>query len=628
MAIKELTDEQVRTWTLEQKDKWWLENVYRGDMPQLTIRSALTGMALGGILCLTNLYVGIKTGWTLGVGITSVILSFAIFKGLSRIGMGKEMSLLENNAMQSIATSAGYMTAPLISSISAYMLVTQKVVPQWQVIPWIIVLGILGVLFAFPLKRKYINDDQLKFPEGYAAGVVLDNLHGSAGKEALFKAKILGLGAALSALIEVWRNHAIMGVMKLQAIALPEAWDDLIYKFWTPTIHGSPLNKLTIQMDSSIVLFGTGGLLNLRTGASMILGGALNYAIIAPILVRDGIIASAGYRPINMWSVWGGVAIMTTASLYSFFAKPDIILSAFAMLKKKKGAKAAHALDHIELPMKVSLIGIPIVGLITIWMGHVFFDIHWLMGLIAIPLVFAFSLIAVNSTGLTAITPGSALAKLTQLSYSVLSPGNITTNIMSAGICSEVSLNTSNLLMDIKPAYMLGGKPRHQAIGHVLGIFVGAFVAVPVFYLIFNGNISLLTSEKLPLPGAMTWRAVAEVLTKGLDLLHPSAKWAVMIGAFSGILFEFLDRRMKGRFPLSAMGIGLGFILPFKDSFSMGMGAIVFWALSRHYDKKKKKGTGFKVFTENQETTSAGIIAGGSIIGIILVIIETVFLAS
>ena len=89
MAIKHLTDEQIRSWTLEQKDRWWLENVWRGDMPQLTLRSGLTGMLIGGILSLTNLYVGAKTGWTLGVGITSVILAFAAFKLLSAIGLGK-----------------------------------------------------------------------------------------------------------------------------------------------------------------------------------------------------------------------------------------------------------------------------------------------------------------------------------------------------------------------------------------------------------------------------------------------------------------------------------------------------------------------------------------------------------
>ena len=116
MAIPTLPPEQIRTWTREQKDRWWLENVYRGDMPQLTFRSAIVGFFLGGILSATNLYVGAKTGWTLGVGLTSVILGFAMFKVLSGLGI-KDMTILENNAMQSIATAAGYMTGPLISGI-------------------------------------------------------------------------------------------------------------------------------------------------------------------------------------------------------------------------------------------------------------------------------------------------------------------------------------------------------------------------------------------------------------------------------------------------------------------------------------------------------------------------------
>ena len=45
MAINQLNDEQIATWTRLEKDTWWLENVYRGDMPQLTIRAAITGLS-------------------------------------------------------------------------------------------------------------------------------------------------------------------------------------------------------------------------------------------------------------------------------------------------------------------------------------------------------------------------------------------------------------------------------------------------------------------------------------------------------------------------------------------------------------------------------------------------------
>src|SRR5467141_2203065 len=97
MALLQLTDEQVRTWTREQKDRWWLENVYRGDMPQLTIRSAVTGFLLGGVLAATALYIAAKTGITIGVGLTSVILAFAIYRILNRAGMAQDFTILENN---------------------------------------------------------------------------------------------------------------------------------------------------------------------------------------------------------------------------------------------------------------------------------------------------------------------------------------------------------------------------------------------------------------------------------------------------------------------------------------------------------------------------------------------------
>src|SRR5262249_25117000 len=116
MAIPHLTPEQVRDWSREQKDRWWLSAVYRGNMPQLPVRAAISGFLLGGILSATNLYVGAKTGWTLGVGITSVILSFAMYKLFATVG-AKDMTILENNATQSVATAAGYMTSALTSGL-------------------------------------------------------------------------------------------------------------------------------------------------------------------------------------------------------------------------------------------------------------------------------------------------------------------------------------------------------------------------------------------------------------------------------------------------------------------------------------------------------------------------------
>lgn len=619
MALPELTPEQVRTWTLEQKDTWWREHVFKGDMPQLTLRAAITGMVLGGVLSLTNLYVGIRTGWTLGVGLTSVIASYAAFKMLAALRLGKEMTVLENNAMQSIATSAGYMTAPLISAMPAYMLVTGQVVPALHSGVWIALLALLGVLFAFPLKKRFINDEQLPFPEGYAAGVVMDNLHSGKGHEGIFKAKVLAVGAALSGLVEVLRNEHLLTTIKLKFLTLPEYWDDLIYKVVTPKIAGTPLRDLTVRLDSSIVMLGTGGLIGVKPAASLVLAACLNYLIAAPVLIDAGIIAHANFKAITTWSLWGGAALMTTSSLWAFVSKPKIIIDAFAGVFGRRQQK--DLLADLELPMRWFVIGIPLVGTVVVLAGHGMFGIPILTGTLAVPLVFVFTLIAVNSTALTSITPGSALGKLTQLTFSVVSPGDIKTNVMTAGITSEVSLNASNLLMDIKPGYMLGAKPRQQAVGHVLGIIAGSLVAVPVFYSLFHGDVSLFTSEKLPMPSAQVWRSVAEVLTKGFSSLHPTARIAMAVGAVLGILIEIASQRTKGRFPLSGVAFGLGFILRFSDSLSMGLGALIFWVAARK--SRNEKSTFHRAFVDDKETLCAGIIAGGSLAGITLILLET-----
>lgn len=617
--IKELSEEQVRTMTLEEKDQWWLKNVYKGDMPQLTIRSALTGMILGGILSLTNLYIGIKTGWTLGVGISSVILSYAFFKMMQKLKLGSEMSILENNAMQSIATSAGYMTAPMMASIPAYMMVTGEVIPMWQCFWWIVVLSLLGVLFAFPLKRRFINDEQMPFPEGYAAGVVLDSLHDEDGKQGLFKAKLMMIGAGLSALIEILRADTLLAKFKMGFLAIPHYWDDFIYKFATPAIMGTPLKNLTVQFDTSIVMMGTGGLMSMKTAMSILLGAFVNYFLLAPVMIDAGIITDTTFKAITMWSLWGGAAVMTTSSLYSFFSKPQIIIQSFKKMFSKKEAKD-DILEKIELPMWIFAVGIPVIGALTVYLGHIWFGIHYWLGIIAIPLVFVFTLIAVTSTGLTAITPGGALGKLTQITYGALAPGNVTTNLMTAGITSEVSLNASNLLMDIKPSYMLGGKPRLQALGHILGIFAGGLIAVPVFYSIFHGDISLFTTDALPLPSALVWKGVSEVLTKGLSNLHYTAQIAAGVGAVLGIVIEIANKKMNGKFPLSGVGLGLGFVLRFADAWSMALGTLIFWVAKKMC--KNKDGVGYRAFVDNQETLAAGVIAGGSIIGIILILLE------
>ena len=658
MAIKQLTEEQIRDWTIEQKDKWWLENVYRGNMPQLTLRAAVTGFILGGILSATNLYIGAKTGWSLGVGITSVILAFAFFKILQQLGF-TEFTILENNAMQSIATSAGYMTSPLISSLAAYMIVNQVILPWWQIITWNVALSILGVLFAFPMKRRFINDEQHPFPEGQAAGVVMDALHSSDASVGLFKAKVLAIAAGTAAFIKFLQAEAIQKWLQV-ALWLPYGLDKTDWKrqlkegtgrIWlfhedlfelfglmgdkTPKLRGVPLSQLTIVPALDIAMIGAGGLMGIRAGASLLVGAILNYVILVPWMIERGDIQTSPegvytFRTITQWSLWPGVAAMVVASFVAFLSKPASIVSAFHGLRGKR--RGNDVLKHIEFPLWISIVGIPIMSLITAWMAWSFFDVPIWASLVGLPLTFVLSIIAANSTALTSNTPVGPTSKITQLFYGIVRPGDIKSNLATAGITAEVVSNSSNLLMDIKPGYMLGAKPRQQAVGHIIGIFSGAIASTFLFFVLFtNGvdpddpaTIKSIQSEQFPMPSVSVWAGIAQVLTKGLNSLPPSIIKAVIVASLSALVLEVLRIRSKNKLPLSPMAIGLAFVIDFKSILCMFVGSFLFWLVG--VGSVQKEGATRSVWSENHEPICAGIIAGASLMGIADIVVSVFLL--
>lgn len=653
MALKQLTDEQVRNWTRAEKDNWWLKHVYRGDMPQLTFRSALTGFCLGGLLSATALYIGGKTGITIGVGLTSVILAYALFRILAGSGIAKDFTILENNCTQSIATAAGYMITPLISSLAAYMLVTTRIVPWWQMIIWSVVISILGVLVAFPMKRRFINDDQLPFPEGRACGVVLDTLYTGESAAGMFKAKLLAataLGAGFYQFLcgDGWMRLVQFKLLRLDRwLGLTEPWrfserlDHYYYllaakyEWWIPKILGTDVRQLGLRATLDAAMLGVGGLMGIRVASSCVLGTFVNYAILAPIMIQRGdikaytapsgaVIGISRGEIVNQWALWWGVSMMVVGSMVGLFAKPDIILGAFKNLRRKPGAAVPagdDVLAGIELPLWMSYVGVPIFSVIGAWVTHEFFGVPWLLAFISLPLIFLLTVICTNSMALTSWTPTGSLSKITQFTMGAIDSTNPASNLIPAGMTAEISSNAANLLSDIKPGYMLGAKPRQQAIGHVIGIFAGAIASTPLFFLLFlkpdaNGlrSTAHMVSEEFAMPAALQWKGVADLIANGLTGLAPSAILVMSLAAVAALVFEVLRIRTKGRFPLSAVSVGLGVILPPEYCIAMWVGALIFWWKGR---SKPVPGTReHTLWVEGCEPICAGLISGAALIGI------------
>ena len=649
MAIEQLTDEQIATWSRRQKDQWWLTRVYRGDMAQLTLRAAITGFLLGGVLSATALYIAGKTGITIGVGVTSVILAFAMFRGLAAAGLAPDYTILENNATQSIATAAGYMVTPLVSGLAAYMLVTGRVVPWWQMMAWNTVISILGVLLAFPMKRRFINEDQLPFPEGRAAGVVLDALYTGQEAAGLFKARLLAAAAAISGGWQLLVSDGWMRLLQFKLLRM-DRWTRLTepfhlqerldtyfydlaarYHLWTPKILGTDIRQLGLRLTLDMAMLGVGGLMGIRVATSVLLGAVVNFAVLAPIMIQRGdiapytapdgsVVAISRGEIVNQWALWWGVTMMVVGSLVSLVAKPELLTGLF----RTKGASAAAGEDplrDIEVPLWVSYVGVPIFSLLGGWLTHEFFGVPWLLAFVSLPLIFVLTVICTNSMALTSWTPTGALSKITQFTMGAIDRVNPASNLLPATMTAEISSNAANLLSDIKPGYMLGAKPRQQAIGHVIGILAGAAASTPLFFLLFlpkgaDGTRSpaTLVSEQFAMPSALQWKGVADLITNGISRLPSSAIAAMLVAAVLAVVFETVRIRTKGRFPLSAVSIGLGVVLPPESCFAMWAGAMLFW-----WQGSRNPAAGLRahaIWVEGAESVCAGLISGAALMGI------------
>ena len=591
----------------------WYKTTYQGDaMPQLTLRAVLMGAVLGGFMSLSNLYVGLKAGWGVGVAITACILSFAIWRTLMTIlprVFKTPMSILENNCMQSTASSAGYSSgAIMVSAVPAYLLVAGHHMPWPFMVFLTLCVATLGVFMAVPMKRQMINIEQLKFPSGIAAAETLKSLH-SKGTEAVHQARALGVGGLFGAAVTWFRDAG-------KPFSIPAS-------FSLPgSIGGFPLTKWTIDFEVSAIMIAAGAIIGWKVAWSMLGGAIVNYAILAPWMAKLGVIDTAklGYREIVRWSTWTGASIMVTSALLMFAMQWRVVGRAFGGLTRsfRKRVHVSHdPLERIEVPGSWFLAGMVLSGVGCILVLFFAFGTNIYMGIIAVALTFLLSIVACRATGESDISPVGAMGKITQLMFGVVAPANVVTNLMTAGVTAGAGVSSADLLTDLKSGYVLGANPRKQFLAQFFGCFAGVLVVVPAFYLLVP-DAAALGTDRWPAPAAQVWAAVARLLSTGLSALHPTARAGLVIGGLIGLLLPTLSRvaPKANRFIPSATGLGLAMVIPFYNSLSMFLGALIVLILTARKPALAEK---YVI------PVSSGVIAGESLFGVAITVGQQIF---
>ena len=597
------------TGTPEEIERQWFEKVYRGrgdSMKQLTWRAVLMGSVLGAVLSLTNLYIGLKSGWGMGVAITACILSYSIWTTLVKLRIARTpMTILENNCMQSTASSAGYSTGgTLISAFAAFIILNGHQMSLKLMFAWVFFLAILGVTMAVPMKRQMINIEQLRFPSGVAAAETLRALH-SHGRKGIRAAKALGIAGAISA-IDNFIHDGFAAIPKLAAYSSDALCAKLnsISPTWTAR---------TVMFSWEPIFIASGAIMGMRVCLSILAGSIVCWMLYVPTLQDAGLIVKGGFKECVQWTLWPGVACMVFSSLLDLILKWRISLRAFTDLGKmfSPKSKAPSELEKIETPMSWFAIG-QLVSLVALaLLAHDSFGMPYWQSVVAVVLSFALALVACRVTGETDTTPIGPMGKVTQLTFGALNPGNMNVNLMSANITAGSAGSAADLLTDLKSGYLLGANPRKQFLAQFAGIFIGTVVSVLAFSLIVT-KPEVLGTEQFPAPAAQTWAAVAQALSKGFEALAPMKVWSICVGGAIGILLTILPVIFpkQGKLLPSASGFGLAWIFQWYYGVLFFFGALIALA----WEKKSKPSA-----EEFLMPVASGVMAGGALMGVAII---------
>ncbi len=636
----DISPDQVAEMTEEE----WYARVYRGaDARQLTVRAVVMGSLLGFLLAFTNLYVGLKTGWHLGVAITASILSYTLWGGLQKAGLAKSpMTILENNCMQSTASAAGYSTgSTMVSAIPALLILSVTPenpagvqLPPLVLAAWTALLALLGVSLAIPMKRNMINQERLKFPSGLAAASTLQGLY-AAGDSAARKGKALLYSALVGSIFPL--------LLDLNARKTPDGreplmdghrkWLDFLPARGSHVVDGQTVpykaSDWNLVWDLNPVMIAAGAIVGLRTTASMVAAAIFLAFFLGPFGLDQhwtnlvGVDVTAVTKPGSAWKevgLWLGAPMMVSSGLLAFLMQWRTIVRAFQGLG---GGGGAHG--DVEVPTSWFAAGAGTSGVGVILLGWWFFHIPPHLGLVAVIMTFGLALVAARATGETDVTPTGAMGKIMQLTYGVLIPQNATANLMTASITSNAASACADLLNDLKSGYLLGANPRRQFLAQAAGIVSGTIGTTLGFYLLVPDATALLGVNggppAFPAPAAQAWRAVAEVFQHGIGNLHPLDRQLIYAGLILGAILTVIERVTPPnvrRYLPSATGLGLGLILPAYYAISMFAGAVIA-AIWTRLDRERAD--------EFIVPISSGLIAGISILGVVVAAVNNLVLA-
>ncbi|MCF4152264.1 oligopeptide transporter, OPT family [Dethiosulfovibrio sp. F2B] len=571
-------------------------------IPELTFRAIFLGFILSIVLGAANAYLGLKVGMTVSASIPAAVISMGIMRGILKKG-----TILENNIVQTIASSGESLAAGVIFTVPALYILArtnpQLVPPKLITVTLMSALGgLLGLLFMIPLRRFLIVKEHgnIPYPEGAACAEVLvaGEVGGAPAKTLFASLGLAGVYRFAQAGMKIFPEEIEWGI-----------------KGFTGAHIGA---------DIFPSLMGVGFIVGRRIATIMLVGGVVAWLGVIPLIEffgrhsADAIFpAATAVSELGVWGIWNkyiryvGAGAVAFGGLLSFVeALPTIINSFKAVMKRSKNDDGTpERRTQQDLPGKIVTWGSLLVAVSMLFVLPIDNTVARIVSAIAV-VVFGFFFVTVSSriVGLVGSSnnPVSGMTIATLLLTAILVKlggisgieGILASLTAGSVVCIALAC-AGDMSQDLKTGFLVGSTPKYQQIGEMIGTVAAALVIGLV--LIMLDSTYGFGSKELPAPQAGLMAMVVQGIFQG-DL-----PWTlVWIGAALGLCARLVQ--------IPVLPFGIGLYLPIHLSVPIFFGSLIREAVMKKFPKGHEK---HKPALETGMLISSGFVAGDALVGLL-----------
>ncbi|MGX9756341.1 OPT family oligopeptide transporter [Clostridioides difficile] len=561
----------------------------------------IIGIILAAIFAASTTYSGMKAGLTVAAGIPGAIIGSAFVGAFAR-----QKGILGKNLIQGMSSGGESVASGFIFVLPAVILIGSQITFFEG-----LAVGVGGVLFGIgvaAIVHNYLiveEHGKLMYPESMAISETL--VASEAGGDSI---KYMGIGFVISGFITVLTGSFLNVANNVMSLV------------------GSKFYKWKFDIEVNPLLLGIGFIVGLEVSLTMFAGSILSNFGIAPLIgyftdmAKDGaMVWNNPAMPLNQMDVGAisssyvkyiGAGMMLCGGIIGAIKLiPTIIASIKETLKAKSNTGDAEEGSSIQM---ILLLGGVVVGFLAAFLisGNIAMAI--IGAIISLLLSLLFVIVAGRLTGTigTSNLPvsGMTIASLVivTLVFVVMGWTDLEANksllLFGSFIVVAIAI-AGGYTQSQKVTYIIGGSKNEMQRYFTIASIVGVIVVVGVILLLSDQLKATGDNVQFALPQAN----LMSTLTSGI--MSGSLPWVmIIVGVFMAIVLYALK--------LPIMTIAIGFYLPIATTSIILVGALIrlFVELVSKSEKEKEA----KV--SNGISLSSGLVAGGSIIGLIGIILQ------